>query len=181
MSRFCIARCELYSQKRHGPLNGKCKVMESQILCIERITPDELCSFAQEILWKDIVYFIVNNVAMKDIKNVFSMSENRLSINMSNWCEFYRSTRGLVDDPHFDKLHLIELKPIVDENNEEWFSCVIKTHWLIVIQRTWKKIFKKREEIIKKRTEFNNLRYREIHGTWPPSLHHLPTLLDIKI
>ena len=45
--------------------------------------------------------------------------------------------------------------------------CVKKTIWIRLIQRTWKKIFKLRQEIIIQRSLPRNLFYRGITGSWP--------------
>jgi hypothetical protein len=44
---------------------------------------------------------------------------------------------------------------------------ILKTFWIKIIQRTWKNILKKREEINKRKYRIASLRYREIYGKWP--------------
>lgn len=53
---------------------------------------------------------------------------------------------------------------------------ILKTFWLRIIQRTWKNIFKKRQNIIKLRTSPSSLRVREITGDWQLDLVTLPGL-----
>ena len=53
---------------------------------------------------------------------------------------------------------------------------IIKTIWIKLIQRKWKNILKKRKEIIIKRCNPKNLRYKEIYGNWPKDCLHFPTL-----
>lgn len=53
---------------------------------------------------------------------------------------------------------------------------ILKTFWLRIIQRKWKKVFKHRNEIIKLRCNPSNLRHREIHGKWPSNCDNFPTL-----
>jgi len=55
---------------------------------------------------------------------------------------------------------------------------IIKTHYLRLIQRKWKTIFKKRQDIIKKRMTLQSLRYREINGIWPRECSQLPTIMS---
>jgi len=45
--------------------------------------------------------------------------------------------------------------------------CIIKTCWIRIVQRIWKKIVKIRKEIIEERKTIAALKYREIHGYWP--------------
>ena len=53
---------------------------------------------------------------------------------------------------------------------------IIKTMWLKLIQRKWKSVFQNRRQIQELRCRLDNLVYREIHGTWPDGLNHLPTI-----
>lgn len=52
----------------------------------------------------------------------------------------------------------------------------IKTHWLRLIQRTYKRIFRERCKCIALRSNPSAMRYREVHGRWPSELEYMPTL-----
>ena len=53
---------------------------------------------------------------------------------------------------------------------------ILKTFWLRIIQRKWKKIFEERKLIIKKRSYPDSLYIRSITGKWPDKCIHLPGL-----
>ena len=53
---------------------------------------------------------------------------------------------------------------------------IIKTHWLRLIQRTWKKIHRLRKLTIAMRSHPNALKHREIYGRWPNSCSIYPGL-----
>ena len=53
---------------------------------------------------------------------------------------------------------------------------IIKTHWLKLIQRTWKKIHRLRKHTIVMRSHPNALKYREIYGMWPNNCINYPSL-----
>jgi len=53
---------------------------------------------------------------------------------------------------------------------------IIKTVWIKIIQRTWKKIFSLQQEVKRKRQQYSSIRYRELHGTWPVDCAYYPTL-----
>jgi hypothetical protein len=53
---------------------------------------------------------------------------------------------------------------------------ILKTIWIKLIQRTWKKIYKQRKEILLKRMNINSLRYREIKGVWPDDCRFYPSI-----
>lgn len=60
--------------------------------------------------------------------------------------------------------------------SQEIYTSVIKTHWLRLVQRRWKNIFKRRVEIIQMRRSINSLRFRETHGKFPATCKVLPGL-----
>jgi hypothetical protein len=54
--------------------------------------------------------------------------------------------------------------------------CILKTFWLRLIQRTWKRIYKERCRIIKLRCCYASLKEREITGRWPEKCRVYPGL-----
>ena len=54
--------------------------------------------------------------------------------------------------------------------------CIIKTHWIKIIQRKWKKIFEKRKQILKNRLCINSILYWQMNGKWDENCKLLPTL-----
>lgn len=59
------------------------------------------------------------------------------------------------------------------------YNVIIKTFWLRIVQRTWKRIYRERQEIWKKRRNIIALRHREITGNFPVGLRVMPNLLGI--
>jgi hypothetical protein len=79
----------------------------------------------------------------------------------------YSSMR--IQDP---KVEIMQLQILEDQT----YSVVLKTHWLRLIQRHWKKAFRKRQMIIKAIKCGGALRYREIHGRFPYGLNRIPSI-----
>ena len=53
---------------------------------------------------------------------------------------------------------------------------ILKTFWLRLIQRVWKKIYNERKNIIRKRSNPKAIFYREICGRWPDDCVRYPYL-----
>ena len=71
------------------------------------------------------------------------------------------------------------IKPEIAENitlESGHRVCIIKTIWLKLIQRTWKKVFALRKTIIKRRCNIHSLKIREITGKWPENCRFYPEL-----
>jgi len=54
------------------------------------------------------------------------------------------------------------------------YNVVVKTFWLRIVQRTWKRIFRERQDILRKRTHLTNLQHRQVYGRHAYGLHALP-------
>lgn len=53
---------------------------------------------------------------------------------------------------------------------------ILKTFWLRIIQRTWKKIVAERQQIILRRMYPDALHFRRVYGKWPEYCNYLPGL-----
>lgn len=56
------------------------------------------------------------------------------------------------------------------------YSVILKTYWLRIIQRHWKKIYSQRLAAIKKRAQLQARMYFEIHGRYPDNSYIIPTI-----
>ena len=54
--------------------------------------------------------------------------------------------------------------------------CVVKTFWLKIVQRAWKKVYKRRQQIRQRRSRPDSILYRQFSGKWPQSCDHLPCI-----
>jgi hypothetical protein len=71
------------------------------------------------------------------------------------------------------KLEIMKLD-IIPSNG--YYSVTLKTHWIRLIQRNWKRIFKRRQTLIRYRTFPPVQRVFELTGKYPAGLNILPSL-----
>lgn len=90
--------------------------------------------------------------------------------NVNKYLYYY----GLIRIPNHN-IQIMQLK-IHTINGMETYNVIIKTYWLRLIQRHWKKIYKQRLSIIKQRITPTNILYNSIHGNYPLHIRHLPSL-----
>jgi len=57
-----------------------------------------------------------------------------------------------------------------------FYTVILKTYWIRIIQRTWKRVFRERQEMLMKRRTPQNMRYFEIHGKHLQGIRVLPTI-----
>jgi len=68
------------------------------------------------------------------------------------------------------KVHIMKLCILPDET----YSIVLKTHWIRLIQRHWKKVYKERVRVIRGRRSIKNMLLKEINGRYPDGLNRFP-------
>jgi hypothetical protein len=57
-----------------------------------------------------------------------------------------------------------------------YYYVILKTFWLRIVQRTWRRIYRERKEKLNKRKSITALRHREITGKFPIGIRVLPTI-----
>jgi hypothetical protein len=57
-----------------------------------------------------------------------------------------------------------------------FYKVVIKTHWIRLIQRTWRNVLKERKRVIQIRTKVSSIMNYRIYGKHPPGSTYYPTL-----
>ena len=92
---------------------------------------------------------------------------------------------------HIDVLHYLLSYSIVRSNRvsidimqlnisiDGIYKVVLKTFWLRIVQRTWKRIFKERQEMLRKRMSILSLRHREVTGKYPIGIRVLPDIIGM--
>ncbi len=63
---------------------------------------------------------------------------------------------------------------IIQKDNLPYYTVVLKTYWLRLIQRHWKHTYKVQKYIINQRCKSKNIRFREIHGFYPKKISYIP-------
>ena len=69
----------------------------------------------------------------------------------------------------------VQIMKLFIQNNGV-YNVVLKTHWLRLVQRKWKKIYKEKQKIIIERSSIKNILLREINGKYNNYLDHYPSL-----
>lgn len=70
------------------------------------------------------------------------------------------------------RVHILQLHI----TNSGVYKVILKTFWLKIIQRTWKKIYAKRKKVLFKRKQLNNIILREIKGNLNDGSDYYPSL-----
>jgi hypothetical protein len=101
---------------------------------------------------------------------------NSVSVQTFYWFSFdrireYLSKYSVINMPNA-KVHIMKLCVLEDET----YSVILKTHWLRLVQRHWKKVFKERKQKILSKCSVKNQIYRQLNGRYPPGLNVMPSI-----
>ena len=83
-----------------------------------------------------------------------------------------RNYRNIIARPDYIRPEIAECIVLPSQHT----VAIIKTIWIKISQRKWKKVYAERNKIIKTRMQYSSLKTREITGRWPQSCNYLPTL-----
>ena len=84
----------------------------------------------------------------------------------------YLYEMSIVETQRYPRLQIMQL----DITPEGDYCCILKTFWLRLIQRTWKRVFAQKIAMVRRRGSIPSLRHSEIHGKYPEGLRYLPGL-----
>jgi len=81
--------------------------------------------------------------------------------------EYYLSMHSINYNDRFSKKNVDILKLCINEIDGT-YNVIVKTSWLRMIQRKWKKIYAEKKRDIEHRMKLSSMRYFEVYGKWPP-------------
>lgn len=87
--------------------------------------------------------------------------------NINNYLYYY----GLVRIPRC-KVQIMQVQRLPDET----CAVIIKTYWLRLVQRQWKKTYRKRKMMVRNRMHPTAQQYKQIHGYYPPHISRMPSI-----
>jgi hypothetical protein len=72
---------------------------------------------------------------------------------------------------HNPKIHILQLH--IDEVDGT-YTVIIKTHWIRLIQRTWRNVLKERKHVMQIRMKVSSIMDYQIYGRHPYGANHFP-------
>lgn len=177
--------CELHYPGRHGKTHDSDPHIETHYLVYDRFDPITGISFLHldeneesdtdneyesDDDMEEREYVNLNN-QMAFLKEMYSNPAN-LSPQYFGIHPTIRNYHNIISKPNYIKPEIGEY--IILPTQEA--IAILKTFWLRIIQKKWKKVFHQRKNIIRQRCYLSNLSIKEIRGRWPESCINLPGL-----
>ena len=175
-SRFNLLLCEIHYPGIHGKTKDSAQDIDRHYLVFDKF--DGTTGLSLSLLEDDEYYMDIESdidmkidtycrVLNKQYSNMIHFSEGRFSAHPSIRNYHNIITRCDYIKPEIGQCVLLPSQELV---------AVLKTFWLRIIQRAWKKVCKERKSILMARRDPVNLSMREVKGVWPQSLRYLPGL-----
>ena len=141
-----LAICELFSPHIHGITVNSSKDIEEHWLVHTTITAEE---FYDDTYTEDIAY-------IQHQYGVLNQQNRRHPL--------IRNYTHIVSCESYIKLNIVHIHELEGGNEIVGY---IKTHWLKVIQRAWKRFYAERKRILEMRSSNKALMERQLTGKWP--------------
>jgi len=178
--------CELHYTPIHGKTKQSYKTIETHYLvieCFDGLTGEAIDSDSDSDSESD---------TDSELDSVNSVSDLQVSLEQTN--EFYQTVHSatntryvphtcirnyfnIISRPDYIKPEIgLQIKLDTGET-----VAIIKTFWLRLIQRAWKRAYKKRQEIVNGRKQIASLNCMRLTGFWPVQYRFVPTLKGLLV
>jgi hypothetical protein len=183
-----IILCELYNEKIHGHCEDNGEIINAHYFVIQKIKN----IFRQDNYNNDDDMQSLSSTDTDDIDND-DINNSNYSVKVKELIQLHMRKYVLLRLNSYLMAHptIRNFRQIVTRANyikPEIAECylkkgilvaILKTFWLKIIQRKWKKICEERQSVLQKRKSIYNIRYREIHGKWNISCCYLPSIVGM--
>lgn len=165
-SRFNLVLCELFNRNIHGAPSEHNEPVDGHYLLIAKFDGktrrllDDVVNLDNEEYIDDYADFY-NDEYYHD-------TEFAPHIIIQNY-------QHIVSRPDYIKPEIAECIVLDSHHN----VVIIKTIWIKIIQRKWKKIYAERMNVIRRRFQPTSLYTREVTGKWPRNCANLPGLYKL--
>lgn len=177
-NKFQIVLCELHNPYIHGIDENSDKFIAGHYLVHSRYTriifnnnnfeedsEDEEENDGENDEEEDNIYKIISWLKIHIYRNI-------IRVDMYNHHPFIRNYKTIISNENYINP---EIALVVYLSGGECVA-ILKTFWLRIIQRTWKRIYKTQMEVRLLRSNPSSLRYRENTGKWPKNCWDYPLL-----
>lgn len=155
LTQYSLGICELFHPLIHGFSENSDRNIVGKFLLYEIFEPEEFYE-GEYLTMLELHYNAYNTFYVRRI-------EAHPTI---------RNYHNIIENNNYYKIDIVESEVLPTLET----VCVIKTFWIKLIQRKWKKIYKQRMEILAKIKNPKILMKREYYGKFPIGLNRYPGL-----
>jgi hypothetical protein len=156
-SKYNLILCELYNLAIHGLVDETNDLnIQTHYILFNKYEP-----FSEEYVGEiDDPYDGFTDM-QRDIRHLKRLYSLPIRDNITS--SPIRNYRNIVSRPNYIQREIGEV--IMLPTFEE--IVILKTFWIRIFQKKWKKVFQERKRILKQRCHPSSIYYWQIHGIWP--------------
>jgi hypothetical protein len=179
-SRFNLVLCEIHYIPIHGKTSSSCPTIEGHYILIDKfdgitgIMLDDLEEYAEYDTDEEIDDDDDDSNRVRNISDLQTLYSNYYAILLTRHFphKTIRNYHNIISQPNYIKPEVAECFELPTGEH----IVIIKTIWIKIIQRKWKKIYASRQHIIKCRSCPSSLSTRQLTGKWPSHCISMPGL-----
>lgn len=169
--------CELHLPTMHGKTNNSDPNIETHYLIHDLYNPTELYETNNSDSESDSddennYYNRIHNAIYYLKRKYLYLTESDMFNPILYTHPTIRNYYNIVSNPNYIKPEIGQY--IILPTHEA--VAVLKTFWIRIIQRKWKKVFQQQQQIIEERCKLPSLQFRQTTGHWPTHCKTFPTL-----
>jgi len=156
-NKFALIICELHNKNIHGFTEESDANVEGHYLVTETFNQAN-----------------VNLKKVSKIGRIYARKYRHLTQNLLDH-SIIRNYQAIVASNKYIQPQIAECIYLSGDER----VAILKTHWICLIQRNWRRVYDEQQRIIRMRCDARQLRHREITGSWAKDCLHLPSLRGI--
>ena len=178
-NKYDLVLCELYNRNIHGLSDDTIQEVDGHYLVLNkfngktnRLLDDEEYDTDDNLTDNDDIDTDTDaDTVISTINEFASMYNEYYADNIVDHI-IIRNYQNIINKPNYIKPEIAQC--IILETQHS--VAIIKTLWIKIIQRKWKKIYKERKIIMRRRMSTSSLSTRELTGRWPSHCIYLPSI-----
>lgn len=169
ISKFNLVLCELHNPYIHGKTKTSCPTIDSYHMLISKFNPFTGIPFYED---HNLVVIIDSEYeeTIEDVQEEYIDEYAEIDLPIPH--PTIRNYENIIRRNDYIKPEIglcVELP--TGEN-----VVIIKTYWIKIIQRAWKRLYKERREIINGQKMIESISTRKMTGLFPNKYRYLPTI-----
>jgi hypothetical protein len=171
-SKYNLVLCELHYTPIHGKTATSCPTIESHYILIDCFDPFTRLplSYEQEGSVSDEESDSETDETIEGVQDLYNDEYEAMAINIPH--KMIRNYTNIVRHENYIQPQIALCIELPTGEN----VTVIKTIWIKLIQRAWKRVYKNRQFVINGRTRIESLNCRRLTGHWPEMYREMPGL-----
>jgi len=176
-NKFNLVVCEIFNRNIHGYCGDSDKCVQGHYLCLHvsrnrSIFDDRDYDSDDDDVSLEGEHLNVDEGHICDIVDLQSAYYINYTRHITRNHNIIRNYHKIISNTDYIQPHIGE---VIYLSSGECVA-ILKTFWLKLIQRCWRRVYKEKNRVISRWKQIDSLKFREVHGKWPNDCNYLPSI-----